>query len=107
EIFIEQYYNKQRLHSALGYRSPEEFEKQTECLNGIIDSQGATIVYFHGLAQSSAGLLGKGTQSPSPSPDPIPAEEDHEHASMSAKRANDRSSQWKGSVNPTTAGVPT
>jgi hypothetical protein len=25
EEFIEQYYNRQRLHSALGYRSPEEF----------------------------------------------------------------------------------
>jgi transposase InsO family protein len=29
EEFIEQYYNRQRLHSALGYRSPEEFELQT------------------------------------------------------------------------------
>jgi putative transposase len=27
EEFIENYYNRQRLHSALGYRTPEEFEK--------------------------------------------------------------------------------
>src|SRR4029077_13982634 len=31
EEFIEQYYNRLRLHSALGYRSPEEFEGQ----NGV------------------------------------------------------------------------
>jgi len=30
EQFIERYYNRCRLHSALGYRSPEEFEKQSE-----------------------------------------------------------------------------
>jgi putative transposase len=74
-IFIEQYYNQQRLHSALGYRSPEEFEQRVECQNVTANSKGATMIYFDGLAQSSKGLLGKGTQAPSPSPDPIPAEE--------------------------------
>ena len=31
EEFIEQYHNRLRLHSALGYRSPEEFEGE----NGV------------------------------------------------------------------------
>jgi putative transposase len=30
EAFIEEYYNRQRPHSALGDRSPEEFEQQSE-----------------------------------------------------------------------------
>ena len=34
EEFIERYYNRSRLHSALGYRSPEEFEMQAETESG-------------------------------------------------------------------------
>jgi putative transposase len=46
EAFIEQYYNRCRLHSALGYRSPEEFEQQLE---SSATSAGATMSFFrHG-----------------------------------------------------------
>src|ERR1700747_1197080 len=43
EEFIEQYYNRQRLHSALGYRSPEEFERKAE---SQAENRGATIEVF-------------------------------------------------------------
>jgi transposase InsO family protein len=43
EAFIEQYYNRCRLHSALGYRSPEEFEQQLE---SAPTSAGATMSFF-------------------------------------------------------------
>jgi len=43
EAFIEQYYNRQRLHSALGYRPPEEFE---QAANTTTTSQGATMSFF-------------------------------------------------------------
>jgi hypothetical protein len=33
EVFIEQYYNRCRLHSALGYRPPEEFEQEASPAN--------------------------------------------------------------------------
>ena len=73
EEFIEQYYNRLRLHSALGYRSPEEFEQQIEA-SGSAESRSATMVFFENKENSrkiSKGLLGKGTQMPSPSPDPF------------------------------------
>ena len=42
--FIEQYYNRQRLHSALGYRSPEEFERESGRTNSA-DSSSATVEF--------------------------------------------------------------
>jgi len=75
EDFIEQYYNRQRLHSALGYRSPEEFEQQAACQTGIEDVKAATITLVASLAQSSTLMLEQGPQTPSPAPDLIPADE--------------------------------
>jgi transposase InsO family protein len=43
EAFIEQYYNRQRLHSALGYRPPEEFESLVH--SGAV-AAGATMSFF-------------------------------------------------------------
>jgi hypothetical protein len=43
EAFIEQYYNRCRLHSALSYRPPEEFERET---NPGVNSAGATMSFF-------------------------------------------------------------
>ena len=72
EEFIEQYYNRLRLHSALGYRSPEEFEQETGIASSV-DSRSATIEFFENKDENrqgeSAASLGKGAPSP-PSPDP-------------------------------------
>ena len=47
EEFIGNYYNRQRLHSALGYRTPEEFERDTAAARPDgATSVAATVPYF-------------------------------------------------------------
>ena len=46
EQFIEQYSNRQRLHSGLGYSSPEEYERQAENPNSVAKFSSATMRFF-------------------------------------------------------------
>jgi transposase InsO family protein len=65
EEFIERYYNQKRLHSALGYRSPDEFEAQAG-QESAATTTGATVRFFPlTREESSTPLLGEGTQTPS------------------------------------------
>jgi len=43
EVCIEQYYNRLRLHSVLGYRPPEEFEQTIDSTNNLA---GAKMNFF-------------------------------------------------------------
>ena len=56
--FIEGYYNRQRLHSALGYRTPEEFERDGANWTAADEPRpAATVEYFHppaGMQEPSA-----------------------------------------------------
>ena len=46
ELFIEQYYNRCRLHSALNYRSPEEFEREPNKPGPEASLQTAMVRFF-------------------------------------------------------------
>jgi len=54
EAFIEQYYNRCRLHSALGYRPPEEFEREA---NTAVNFAGATMSFFRHEEGANGGML--------------------------------------------------
>ena len=77
EEFIEQYYNRQRLHSALGYRSPEEFEQRSERENQA-GSLGASVQFIvndgngENEERISPELSGEGDSNAVPFPRPQP-----------------------------------
>jgi putative transposase len=48
EKFIEHYYNRCRLHSALGYRSPEEFEEETGPRHAEASLAASTLTFARG-----------------------------------------------------------
>jgi putative transposase len=63
EEFIEKYYNRQRLHSALGYCSPEEFEQQAKHSDSMTRFRSPTVKFFRSIEEEdSTGLLEQGTQ---------------------------------------------
>jgi putative transposase len=70
-LFIEDYYNRVRLHSALGYRPPAEFEQNEQTVMAGAGSQGATMSFFRHreIFQSDVGLKTEREPAKAGSPD--------------------------------------
>ena len=73
EEFIDKYYNRQRLHSALGDRSPEEFEEQVKHSDSMTQFRSPSLEFVLRTEENiSTRMPEQGTQTPSPAPDLIP-----------------------------------
>jgi putative transposase len=68
EMFLENYYNRVRLHSALGYRPPEEFEQTAHAVGS---GAGATLSFFRHaeIYRSDVGFQAEGEPAFTGSPD--------------------------------------
>jgi hypothetical protein len=62
EEFIDTYYNRQRLHSALGYRTPEEFERDAAAAPASGGSHDAATLKFFNPKDQEKTMSGSPAQ---------------------------------------------